>query len=135
MHVAFVHPTWGIGPITGSANLSMDGNLVTDFQDVQLLLGLATCTINFAQVGTTTVIAVYVNDLTFAGSSDTSLQVVNKNMTSLKISPWPPPAPGGQGDVHRHGERNPWHGNVDRHGELHRERRRRFVVHQCRPER
>jgi hypothetical protein len=92
--VAFVHPTWGIGPITGSANLTLDGNLVADFQDLQLLLGLAYCTIKFAQVGTTTVIAVYANDLTFAGSSDTCLKVVNKNMTSLKISPWPSPAPG-----------------------------------------
>jgi hypothetical protein len=119
--VAVVHRTWGSGPITGSANLSQGGKPVPDCQDVQLLLGVTYCTINFNQAGTTTVNVVYVNDLAFAGSSDTSLQVVNKSTTSLKISLWPPPAPGAK-ETYTAAESS--------HGELHRGRYRHNLLRQ-----
>ena len=94
IYVASVHPTSGNGPLTGSVNFYVNSTPVSSCQGVTLLLGVAQCTINFADAGSATVSAVYVNDPNYAGSSDSSLQVVNKGTTSLKISPWPPPAPG-----------------------------------------
>ena len=94
VYLASVHPTSGTGPLTGSVNFYVNGTPVSSCQGVPLLLGVAQCTITFAAAGPSTVSAVYVNDPNYASSSDSSLQVVNKGTTSLKISPWPPPAPG-----------------------------------------
>ncbi len=63
-------------------------------------LGAANCSFNFAQVGTCTVNAVYTNDPNFAGSSDPSLQVVNKGDLTKDLT-LALASPEGQSDVHR----------------------------------
>ena len=85
--VAQIQVTHGEGVLVGTVDFSVNGVAVTGCQNVKLSSDEASCTIPFPQSGTFTVAAGYSGDPKFPNTSVSTVQVVTKGTTSLKITP------------------------------------------------
>ena len=75
---AHVLATAGNGPLTGTVTFYMNGVAVAGCKNLQLGSGVVHCSITFPKAGSFTVTAVYANDPNYAGSTDTSIQLITK---------------------------------------------------------
>jgi hypothetical protein len=86
-YAAHVKATSGHGPLTGTVTFYVNGVAVPGCSNLPLNSGgVAQCEIHFPNAGTSTVTATYANDSHYAGSTNSSTQVVTKGTTSLNLS-------------------------------------------------
>jgi hypothetical protein len=85
--VAQIQVTSGEGVLVGTVTFSVNGVAVTGCQNVKLSSDEASCTIPFPVSGSFTVAAGYSGDPKFPNTSVSSVQIVTKGATSLKITP------------------------------------------------
>jgi hypothetical protein len=77
IYTATVAETSGSGSLSGKVSFTENGNPIAGCQNLALVSGKATCTVNFTTGGTFTVAATYANDPNFNGSSGSVAQTVN----------------------------------------------------------